>query len=69
MPIAGQHVLHWFLELDGGRSGNGFGADPISYSEIAAWRDLTSARPEVWEVRAIKAMDVAFLNELAKRKD
>ncbi|MFP1634084.1 hypothetical protein ACLB6G_20330 [Zhengella sp. ZM62] len=68
VPLEASHVLHWFYELDAARGSNGFGANPISYPDIAAWRELTGAEPLPWEVRALKAMDAAYLNEFAKRK-
>lgn len=65
-PEGAEHVLRWFWALDSARS-CGFAPNPISFSEIEAWAKLTGADPLPWEVRAIKAMDMAYLNELAKR--
>jgi hypothetical protein len=43
--------------LESARSGNGYGPNPISYSEIAAWSNLTGRAPRPWEVSALRAMD------------
>lgn len=47
------------------RGGNGFGANPISWEAIAAYDRLTDAGLRPWEVRAIRAMDGAFLAALS----
>jgi hypothetical protein len=41
---------------------------PVTHLEIEAWARLVGAELDEWEVRAIRAMDMAFLAELAKRK-
>lgn len=69
VPDAGDHLWEWFWSLDAARPSNGFGANPITYSEIEAWARLVDAEPSPDEVRVIKAMDGAMLAELAKRKD
>lgn len=61
LPLAGEHLWDWFLELDAGRS-SGFGLNPLSYSEIAAWAALSGAQPSSWEVTALKRMDAARLS-------
>lgn len=65
IPPAGFHILEWFWTLDAGRGSNGFGANPISYSDILAWAALSGAEPEPWEVGAIKALDMALQGEMA----
>lgn len=61
IPPAGQHVWYIFLELSGQRTGNGFGPNPIQFSEIQAWQQVTRKRLQPWEIRAILAMDRAYL--------
>lgn len=65
VPAAGEHIWDWFWSLHGGRRA-GFGPEPLAYSEIAAWCALTGARPMPDEVRIIKAMDAAYLDEHGK---
>ena len=77
-PPAGERVWGWFWDLSDGRPNNGFGEGAIPYQEIQAWKSVTGERPEPWEIKAIRAMDGAFLlccqeqqqkrNKSAKRK-
>lgn len=52
----------WWIELDSGR-GNGLGASPIGWGEIAAWASLTRRKLETYDVDAIKAIDRAYLTK------
>ncbi len=65
VPIAGQYLWEWFWELHSGRS-YGLAANPLTFAEIASWASLVEAQPMPAEVRAIKAMDAAYLNATAK---
>ena len=51
------YLFNWFLELDAGRGGNGFGLNPLSYTEIQAWAALTRVGLAPWEVETIKRVD------------
>lgn len=59
-PDALAYIWEWFCELGSGRN-CGMGANPLTWEAISAWCDLTGTRPAPWEVRAIKALDAAFL--------
>lgn len=59
-PEGAAHVWGWFLELGSGRTG-GFGPNPLTWEGIAAWCHLTGNQLAPWELRAIKALDAAFL--------
>lgn len=50
------------------RSGNGFGANLLSYTEIEAWARLTHRIVNAWEVAVLKTLDVLYLNSQAKKK-
>lgn len=65
LPESAAHVWDWFLELNSERTASMAGLNTISYSEIRAWAELENEKLAVWEVKAIKALDRAFLN----RKD
>jgi hypothetical protein len=67
-PELAEHVWSWFWELSDARGSNGFGLNPIAFSDIAAWSAMTGAEPSEWEVRAIREMDRAFLTAHAKLK-
>jgi hypothetical protein len=71
MPENYYHCWSWFGELSRTRSSNGFGQNPISYSEIDAWSRLISIDLTPLEVSAIIRLDSAYLNiqaeQIAKR--
>lgn len=58
-PDAAEHLWRWFLEVSRRRGSNGFGANPISYSELEAWSRLTETRLSALEVDWIMALDDA----------
>lgn len=66
LPAPAAHVWTWYCELAAARPA-GFGLSPIGYAEIAAWRDLTGARPGPHEVEWLRALDQAFLKAHAKK--
>lgn len=47
----------WFLSLNESRSSNGYGLNPIAYSDISAYFDLHNISPEIWEVDLLKRLD------------
>ena len=55
-------LWYWFLELNSGRTSNGFGANAISYSEIKAWSELTGRSLEPYQVSILKQLDRIVLN-------
>jgi hypothetical protein len=70
MPDAMVYLWIWFCELDAGRGGNGFGLNPLSYSEIQAWTQLKRVDLAPWEVEAIKRIDsVRIRVSQEKRED
>lgn len=61
LPGCGEHVWQWFAELSAQRGSGGMGGiEPLGWSSIKAWSELTGVivRPE--EVRMLLAMDAAF---------
>lgn len=57
IPRACQEVWGFFLELNESRSSNGFGFDPLSYSDIAAFFHLKQIVPEQSEVDLVRRFD------------
>lgn len=55
-----------FLELSGQRMGNGFGPNPLQYTEIEAWQRMKGRRLRAWERNALLSMDRAYLVECAE---
>lgn len=66
-----RHVWDIFCELTGSRSyiSGGLGGampTPIPYAEIDAWSRLTDYPLSTWEIRALKAVDAAYLSAQSK---
>lgn len=60
------HLLteYWgmFTELNAARGGNGFGPNPISHAEIAAFAALHGVALAGWEVRVLRMLDSLYLH-------
>lgn len=59
-PEALAYLWGWFLDLHSGRP-YGMGPAPMTWEGVLAWATLTGNYPAPWEVRAIRALDSAFL--------
>lgn len=55
------HLWNAFAEMHAARSGNGFGGNPISYAEIAAYCAVTGTDLSPWEVKVIRALDTVYI--------
>jgi hypothetical protein len=53
--------------LNSARTSNGFGVNPLSYSEIKAYYDLQQQVPEPWEADLIRYMDVTVMKIMADK--
>lgn len=62
LPPEAAHLWEWFLDLHAARSPG----RPLAWHEIAAWAALSGERPAPWEVRALRALDAAWLAEGTK---
>jgi YbbR domain-containing protein len=60
-------IWSWFTELNESRTSNGFGMNPISYSDIAAYFNLQQITPHKWEVDTLRRLDREVLNIYAKK--
>lgn len=56
----------WWCELSGGRQ-QGFGASPLTWSDIVSWMRLTARRLTALDIAAIRAIDAAFLTACAEK--
>jgi hypothetical protein len=65
-PDGAVGVWGWFLELHRTRGG-GFGPEPLSHREIAAWASLTGQQLEQWELQALRELDGAWMEQAAKQ--
>jgi hypothetical protein len=57
MPFELSYIWGWFWELAATRQSHGFGPNPLSYSDIAAWAGLTGVALRASELDAIMMLD------------
>lgn len=67
LPDSMIDVWSWFITLHESRSSNGFGVNPINFSDIAAFFHLQQIEPHIWEVDVIKRMDREVLSIFNKK--
>jgi hypothetical protein len=67
LPLPMWQVWRWFLELGQGRSGNGMGPNPISWTELQAWTQLRNTRFGQFELSCIRDLDALYLTRSADR--
>lgn len=60
-PFIIEHIWSAFIQLSQTRSAGFSGPNPITYSEIKAWMELTHTPLRSWEVEAIKRLDTAYM--------
>lgn len=68
MPEVFSLIWRDFRSLDSARTSNGYGANPISYSEIQAYAALNSIEFQPWEIEVLKIFDVTLLNLQAEQQ-
>jgi hypothetical protein len=61
------YLWDWFMDLSKGRTGNGFGANPLPWTEVQAWCALTRTTLSRVEVRALRLLDGLFLSVINKK--
>lgn len=60
------HLWRWFLDLHARRGSNGFGGNPLTWSDILAWVMITQPGARVEEVRVLLALDNAWMAQQAE---
>ena len=60
-------VWKFFIDLHNARSSNGFGINPISYSEMYSYFKLIEIQPHDWEIETIKKLDKVALDAFAEQ--
>ncbi len=55
------HVWSAFIALSNSRTAGFSGPNPITYSEIKAWKELTDTPISSREVEVIKSVDVVYM--------
>ena len=66
LPAALSYLWNHFAMLHRTRGSNGFGPNPISWSEMKAYVEMTGSRLEPWEVEAIRQLDEEFLTSMVE---
>jgi len=65
-PSRAEHIWSAFIALHSGRSSSANGPNPLSWSDMKAWCDLTSTDLNEGEIRAIKALDLLWLQVMGE---
>jgi len=60
-PLHDAYLFQIFQKLNASRSHNGFGYNPLSYTEIDAYKRLTGTALNAWQVDMLMYMDRIFL--------
>jgi hypothetical protein len=60
IPLELAYLWGWFQELSATRGSNGWGPNPITYTEVATWARLTGTIIRPMEVRLIMTLDGLF---------
>ena len=60
IPPAARHVWEWFIDLHAERQSSGFGPQPLNSTQLRDWCELTRRSLALWEVKAIKRLDVLW---------
>lgn len=61
IPRELEYLMGWFWEIRSAIGGSGFGANPISFTEMKSWCDLTNIELNPWEVSVIKKLDMEYM--------
>ncbi len=65
LPPLGEHLWRWFAELSALRTSTGMGPSRITRAEIRAWEADEGHALELWERRALIAIDAAWFSSAA----
>ena len=66
-PAEMEYLWYDFMMLSRGRTSNGFGANPLTWMDLLAWRQLTATPVNPWEMDTLVALDNAWLSEQAQQ--
>jgi hypothetical protein len=67
LPPAGRHLWMVFSDLHSTRQ-VGMDVNPITFTEIGFYSELTGMDLDPWEVIAVRAIDDAFINHVRERR-
>lgn len=67
-PAALEHVWAWFWELSQARTQSANGPNPISYSEIKNWSELTRTEIRPIEIEVIRRLDSTYMGFVGEQQ-
>lgn len=67
-PFGLEYLWEWYIEVSAVRTGNGFDANPITWTELDAWCRMTRRQLLPFERHAFGALDRKFLETMASKK-
>ena len=65
VPAAGEYLWGLFWDMSLGRGNGGWGPEPLSWADMAAYAGLNGITFNPWESKALRRMDLAFLGAVA----
>jgi hypothetical protein len=65
-PLHDAYLFGIFQELNASRSHNGFGYNPLTYTEVYAYQAMTGHVLNAWQVKMLMRIDQIFLAASAK---
>jgi hypothetical protein len=68
-PLHDAYLFGIFQELNASRSHNGFGYNPLTYTEVDAYRRMTGTVLNAWQVKMLMRIDQIFLAASAKGQE
>lgn len=67
LPLEGERLWGWFLELAGRRGVGAMGPAPLTYPDLDAWARLTRREPAPWEIWLLGRLDDTWLASVTER--
>lgn len=62
IPDSAEYLWLLFWELNGRRTGSGFGGNPITYADLLAWMNIHGISLTPWEVQTLMELDAEFMS-------
>jgi hypothetical protein len=69
IPRELEYIMGWFWEIRSAVGGNGFGANPISFTELYSWSYLYSITLSSWELSIIRKLDFEYIKITSKKSN
>jgi len=60
-PSLLMYIWSAYCSLNSARTAGFSGPNPITYTEIKAWKELTETPLKAWDIQAIKRLDQVFI--------